>query len=227
MAKRIVDLSYTVEPHWRPVWKNGLAVREDFSQGDDFRATTLTMECHCFTHVDGSLHFVPGGTTVDQFPAEKRIGKGVIIDLAEVGPNQPVTADLLDKHASFVQEGDMVLLNTLWYKKRSHTTKEFWTEAPYMETDACHWLVERKVKAVGYDFPPDYCIRYPYLNPPKKAKAEEAVTHDIILREEILIIEYLTNLGELRNRVVDLYVLPLKVKGAEGMPCRVVAIEEV
>lgn len=227
MAKRIVDLSYVIGPHWRPVWKNGLAVREDFAAGDDFRATTLTMECHSFTHIDGSLHYVPGGQTVDQIPIEKMIGKGVIIDLSEVGPNQPVTAKLLDLHASFVKEGDMVLLKTLWDEKSSHTKKEFWTEAPYMETDACHWLVDRKVKAVGYDFPPDYCIRYPYLDPPKKAKKEEAVTHDIILREEILIIEYLTNMGKLRHNIVDLFVLPINVKGAEGMPARVIAIEEV
>lgn len=225
--RKIVDLSYTIQlNHWRPVWRAGLEVLQDFDRtGHDWHHSLITIDPHAFTHIDGSLHFIDGGQTVNDIPMEKLIGTGVIVDLSHLGPNEPVTAELLDRHGSFIKEGDMVLIKTLWDEKCSHTTKEFWTEAPYTEADACHWLVDRKVKAVGYDYPPDYCIRYKYLDPPKTYKKEEAVTHNIILRENILIIEYLTNLGKLRHNIFDLYVLPIKLEGVEGMPTRVVAIE--
>jgi kynurenine formamidase len=49
--------------------------------------------------------------------------------------------------------------------------------------------------------------------------------HKAFLEREVILVEYLCNLAELRQAEVELVVLPLKVQGAEGAPVRCVAIE--
>jgi kynurenine formamidase len=57
-------------------------------------------------------------------------------------------------------------------------------------------------------------------------KAELVEVHQILLRAEIVIVEGLANLSELRREVVTFIALPLKVTGCDGSPARPVAIEE-
>jgi len=227
--KRIIDLSYAIEPrHWRPGWSYELEITKDFARtGHYFRQTKFTIDCHAFTHIDAPAHFFSGERTVDQIPLEQLLGTGVLVDLSHLNANDCVTAEALDRYAPTIESGDMVLIKTLWDQRASHRGNAFFTEAPYMGADACHWLVKQGVKAVGFDFPADYWIRYKYLDSPKSFTREEAVTHDIILREGIVLIESVTNLGALKQERFDLFVIPLKIIGAEGMPVRVVAIEEI
>jgi kynurenine formamidase len=54
---------------------------------------------------------------------------------------------------------------------------------------------------------------------------EEHVTHDILLRAGVHMIEYLVNTRELHAPRVLLCAAPLKIPGADGGPARVFAIE--
>jgi len=117
-----------------------------------------------------------------------------------------------------------VLLRTAWDRQRDHHTPEFWTDSPWMTREACEWLREREPRAVGFDFPQDYPIRG--LLGGKAAPMEEFVTHDLLLRHGVVLIEYLCNMGEIGRERVTLYALPLKLPGADGAPARAVAVEE-
>jgi kynurenine formamidase len=84
--------------------------------------------------------------------------------------------------------------------------------------------VARGVKAVGYDHPPDYCIRTSIFSPGTKITREECTTHHIFFPKGITVIEYLTNLdriGAARCRVI---ALPLRITGADGSPVRAIAL---
>lgn len=80
--------------------------------------------------------------------------------VTHVGPDTGITAADLDARAGLVRAGDIGLLRTDWPRRRSWETREFRTEAPYTTAAACRWLVARGVKAVGYDYPPDFPVRY-------------------------------------------------------------------
>ncbi len=88
---------------------------------------------------------------------------------------------------------------------------------------ACRWLLARGIKALGVDFPQDYPIRL--LLAGKRAPIAEFVSHDILLRNGVILIEYLCNLGALPGPRTTLFALPLKVPGADGAPARVIASE--
>jgi kynurenine formamidase len=50
--------------------------------------------------------------------------------------------------------------------------------------------------------------------------------HEILLGGNVIIIEGLTNLGNIKRELVDLIALPLKIAQGDGAPARVIALEE-
>ncbi len=104
-----------------------------------------------------------------------------------------------------MQAGDIVLLRTDWPKKVDVATEKFWKDAPYTARSACDWLVARRVKAVGYDYPPDYTVRTGIFSPGTKVPREEHTTHDVFFPAGITVIEYLTNLDADRRAALPLH----------------------
>jgi arylformamidase len=56
---------------------------------------------------------------------------------------------------------------------------------------------------------------------------EEHVTHDALLRNGVILIEYLPNTAALTGLCPFLCCLPLNVPDTDGAPARVVALEEL
>jgi len=215
----IVDLSMSIQPHWR--WKVVQEFLQVHAQGRGFQVTALTLSMHAFTHVDTLLHVMPGKITIDQVGLENLTGSAAVLDLTGLGPNQAVTAAAVKTAGKHIRKGDIVLLKTGWDLQRDCQSREFWTEAPFVEEEAAAWLGEQGIKAVGFDFPQDYSIRdIPARHPP----LEELTTHACLLCRGIYLIEYLCNLHRIRAERVEVFALPLKIIGAEGAPARVVAV---
>ncbi len=216
---KIIDLSMNIQNHWR--WPLNLEYLQSHAQGDEFQTSALRLTMHAFTHIDTPLHVLPKSITIDNVHLEQLIGPASIICLKDLSPNQAITAEMLIEAARNIKDDDIVILKTNWEKQRNYTTKEFWTESPYLEREAAAWLASKKIKAVGFDFPQDFSIRE---IPRRHPKVSELPTHDIILRKGIYLIEYLCNLSEITEERVQLFALPLKIVGAEGSPARVIAL---
>jgi kynurenine formamidase len=154
------------------------------------------------------------------------MGDGAVVDLTHVPEGGEVVAADLDRKARHVRAGDIVLLRTDWPRRVSVETERFWRDAPYTGQGACDWLIQRKVKAVGYDYPPDYCVRTLIFEPQKKVRREDNTTHQAFFPAGIAVIEYLTNLDRIGVPRCRFVALPLPVEGADGSPVRAVAIVE-
>lgn len=221
---RVVDLTFPIKPHFR--WKVATELRTSHAKGDLFQSTVLTVHCHAFTHVDAPLHFLPGDRHIAEMPVDQWIGDAAVVDLTHVLENGEVTSADLDRKARHVRAGDIVLLRTDWPRRVSVETEQFWQNAPYTGQSACDWLIQRKVKAVGYDYPPDYCVRTMIFEPQKKVRREDNTTHHAFFPAGITVIEYLTNLDRIGVPRCRFVALPLPVVGADGSPVRAVAIVE-
>ena len=125
-----------------------------------------------------------------------------------------------------IERGDIVLLRTDWPLKCPVESERFWREAPFTGRSACEWLVERGVKAVGYDYPPDYSIRTMTFDPDKKVTRFDCTTHDVFFPAGITVIEYLTNLDQIKAPRCRFIALPLRLEGGDGSPVRAVALVE-
>ena len=220
---KVIDLTLTIRKHWR--WHMKLYPHHTF-EDSFFLHQFMDYNLHGFTHVDALLHFLPGMPSIEKVPMDKFMGEATVVNLSHLGENDGVTAAELEKHGQQVKAGDIVLLRTDWPLKCDYMTKDFWGKAPYTARDACEWLVKRKVKSVGYDYPPDYILRYEVIDPQHKYKAEECTTHDVFFKEGIYVIEYLCNLHLITKERVQFMALPILIEGAEGAPVRAIAIEE-
>ncbi|MEM7777196.1 MAG: cyclase family protein [Pseudomonadota bacterium] len=220
---RIIDLSLPiVRSHLR--WPIEQSVKGDLDAGDLFQATTLKVPCHGFTHVDAQRHFFAGAPTIDATPLAAVVGMADVIDLKDVQPNSAIDAARLAERADHIAPGAKIILATAWHQQRSFETAEFWRDAPYITRDGAEWLLSRGIETVAYDFPQDYVIRL--LLDGDIRPRHEHVTHDVLLRNGIHMVEYISNTADIMASRVFLSAAPLKIPDADGAPARVYAIEE-
>ena len=104
-----------------------------------------------------------------------------------------------------------------WY--RHWKTQNYYNKFPYFSEEAIQWLVEKGMKFMAMDTPsPDdgSAIR----------KLDDSPMHKILLQKGIVIVEYLNQTDLIDyEKDYEIIALPLKIKGADGAPARVVLKE--
>ena len=168
-----------IEDHFR--WKVDRETTESFDKGDQFQITKLSWAVHGFTHIDSPRHIDPEGYTSSDFDLNRFIGEACLLDLTEVGENEAVTQETLIEAGDHLKEGDIVLLKSGWDTRQSILTNDFWRKAPYLTRNACTWLLEKNIKALGVDFPQDKVIRN--LLDGEVRPLKEFVSHDVLLKK--------------------------------------------
>ena len=219
---KIIDLSMPIDAgHIR--WPVERGRRGDHAAGDLFEASWLRTSCHGFTHVDAPRHFVSGGPTLDDLDLARIVGPAAVIDLSDVQSDEEIGPERLERAAGHLRAGEIALFRTCWDRQRDWRTEAFWREAPYLSRASAEWLLDRRPSACAFDFPQDWSIRC--LLDGEVRPAPEHVTHDVLLRNGVTLIEYLVNTAELAGRRTLLVAAPIRLAGADGAPARVVAIE--
>jgi kynurenine formamidase len=218
---RIIDLTYPIADHFR--WKVQRELAASFERNDDFQVTRIGFPVHGFTHIDAPRHMLPEAPTTSDFRLQSLVGEAAIIDVSGLGEDTAISAESLAAAGAHVRTGDMIIVKTAWDERFSLGAAEFWTRAPYLTREACEWLAHSEPVIVGFDFPQDRPIRA--LLDGGRPTMAEFVSHDVILRRGIPLIEYLCNLGAVGSARTEIYALPLKILEADGAPARVIAIE--
>lgn len=166
---------------------------------DGYADSIVIFGNHNGTHIDAPSHMVSGGKTLDGFLIDKFWGKGVLID-ARKGFN----LDEIKKEK--IKEDSIVLFNTGFSEK--YFSKDYFIKYPAISEEIAHYLVRQKIKIVGVDM----C----------SVDHEPFPVHRIFLKNEVLIIENLTNLNSLAGKKFTVFAFPLKFE-VDGSPARVVA----
>ena len=159
-----------------------------------FEVTQICLGSHTGTHIDAPRHFYPERSTLDQYPLERFVGPGVVLDCrdAELAQIGAVVAGQLDLYP--VQRGGLVLL---------------WTEGALLSLEAAQLLVEAGVGLVATDAPSLDTDPYPI--------------HRLLLARDVLIVENLTGLERLGAGPIACAFLPLALVGTDGAPIRAIA----
>lgn len=219
---RIIDLSMPIRND-HPRWSTEVSFTGDLAKGDSSRVTWLRVSCHAFTHVDARRHMFLDGTTIEATPLDDLVGRCAVIDLMDIAPNEAIGPERLAPRAGHLKQGGMALFKSGWDRHRSPYSREFWLDAPYLTRESAHWLKDTGIRTIAYDFPQDWPIRLSLTG--GKSTLEEKVTHDILLRNGVHMIEYVANTAQLRESEVFLSAAPLNIPGGDGAPARVYAIE--
>jgi len=227
-AARVVDLGHALaaaDPSWdgTPAFSREIVAT---IEKDGYQAAKFATEEHFGTHVDAPSHFVSGGWTVDEIPADRLIRPAVCVNIAEKvrgDANYRLTVEDLrsfERAHGQIPEGVTVLIATGWDDRWPLTHGEYMNmkdgvrHFPGISVEAATLLAnDRHVAAIGIDTPSiDYGM------------SEHFEAHRVTLAMNIYHIENATGLTRLPATGFTVVVAPLKIKDGTGGPARVLAL---
>jgi len=172
-------------------------------KGDPFNLALLSMGTHLGTHVDPPAHYLPGGATVDELPLDALTGQGVVLDMRgkkRIDRRALVGSRLGDaRRVLFKTDNGPLLLET-----------RFREDYVSLTGDGAEYLVGLGVRLAGID----YLSIEAYRNP-------GAPVHSILLEAGVVVVEGV-NLTEIPPGSYEIFCLPLKIRGGDGAPARVI-----
>lgn len=206
----IIDISVPVSEDL-PIWPGSPAIQMfrqfDMDQGDGANDTTIQFSVHTGTHVDAPLHFLAQGQSVDQLSLEVLMGTTYVADVGDVAAITPEVLAALP-----IPVGSTRLLLKTRNSQLWLSPHPFERNFVALTAEAAQWVVDQGIRLVGID----------YLS--VQRFEDGPATHEILLGAEVVIIEGL-NLNAVTPGEYELICLPVKLKGIEGAPARVVLRE--
>jgi kynurenine formamidase len=199
-----IDLTMTLK-HAMPVYPNDppmeLIATADIAT-DGFRNSILKTSMHVGTHIDGPLHMLNSGETIDTVDLDCFCGKTVVIDAKG---QQLIELDATIKSMDI--ENNIVLIYTGYSANMERN--DYYQAHPVLSMELAQYFVEKRVKILGIDFPsPD---KAPYH------------VHLCLLSNGTFIIENLINIDLLLDKKqIELFAFPLKT-ATDSAPARVAA----
>jgi len=217
---RIVDLSHRLIPGKEEYHLNLVTHRTDelYPQyqvdGDVwYILQDIHMSSHCGTHIEFPYHHYREGMDAGDYPIERLIGDGLLLDFTRKKAGEAVTLSEVTSLENRIHTQDMLLFNfncARYYRtERSH-------KRPYITPEAIQWLVlEKKISLIGTD-----------ASGIEVQGAPNQPNHQFLMEHGVPVIEFAANLDKLSKERFTLFVLALCVEGLDSCPVRLVAIED-
>ncbi len=209
---KIIDLTHDIT-HQMPVFPADPAVgvlrHHDYQNG--YFVSQVIFGTHTGTHIDVPIHKIKGGRPVDQVPIDRFVGRAFVMDLTALKPLEEITRKHLEPFASRVKDVNAVIIKTGWGKHFGGD--DFFTSFPGISEEAVSWFVENGITLIGLESPSVNAVKH-------------AEIHTLLLQNDIYIVESLANVDNITKEYVQLFAVPLKLKGLDGSPVRAFAIEE-
>jgi kynurenine formamidase len=154
----LIDLSHSYEkgmpvPDWPGEHRQEFELEEFHVTVNSGTQNILRMNLHCGTHVDAPFHYWNEGVSVEKIPLETMAGRCFTIRLGKKALEE-IEAEELQPYVKDIKHGDMLFLNTGWYKK--WPTKEYETLYPFLSPKAGELITKLGVSVLGLDTPGPY-----------------------------------------------------------------------
>lgn len=179
---------------------------------ETLQVTEVSLATHTGTHFDAACHAIEGGRSIESYPLDRWVTSGVVHEV-DAGPGEEIGVDQVRELKNRLAPGDALILRTGW---EDRVEDESYLDHPVFDMSLAEWLVAQEVNWIGMDIiTPD--------KPPEMATGTPLPVHKTLLGNDVLIAENLTNLRGLVGERVDLVALPLRFRGLDGAPARIIA----
>lgn len=213
-----IDLTFLIEsgmPTCGTPWHQKVEITQMGTISKVGRNThRIVLGSHSGTHMDAPYHFLQDGKTMESLELDLLCGEISIVDFRAYGkgdiiPLSAVASQKVTKRMLFVFGW-----NKYW------KGEEYYKDFPYFSHEAIQYLIAHGMKFMAMDTPS------PDSGNMIVSTAEDSPNHKELLVNEVVIVEYLTNTQYLnKDRKYRIMAFPLKIAGADGSPCRVIAEE--
>lgn len=174
----------------------------------------ITLGTHTGTHMDAPFHFLQDSFKIDEVDISLFIQPCALLNLTDKKEGMEITEQDLDRYGHLLNKVHAAALFTGWSSK--WMTPGFYGLWPSLTEGAAHYLLEKGIRLLAMDVPS-----------PDSAKMIQAgcdsPVHKILMQKGVILVEYLTNLDRINKEIFTLYAFPLKLKGLDGSPARVIA----
>lgn len=186
-----------------PTWPGDERFHLHTGERDDsgYIISSLSMSLHCGTHLDAPLHCLPGGSSVDEAPPWALMGMARVVEVR--ADQHLLPEDLRPAAPAF---GERILLKT--GNSRLYRANRFRRDYIALTSEAASFLASQGVSLVGID----YLSVEPWEG--------DGCVHRILAQAGIWILEGL-DLSGVEPGEYLLVCLPLRIRGAEASPARV------
>lgn len=214
MTPKIIDLTRIITPTQPTAQRKFVVNIHDALEeipgkirpdGEWYVMSDVELMNHVGTHIEAPFHCLKDGADLSQIPIEQLAGEAVILDLTNAEAEGGVTLEQVQSAASLaggIESGDIVF-------GQMGRTK-------YFSTAALQWLVDQEMKLMGVDSGGVELMH---------DETHANVNHLVLFRANIPLIENLTNLAAVSQPRVQVYAMPVPVKGLDAFPLRVIAVE--
>ena len=204
---KIYDISMLIQEEMM-VFKNREENKPQFAPiktfaVDGFNESTLNLNLHTGTHIDAPFHMIDQGETAEHLDLNQLLTKCRVLDLTDVD-GQISRENLLRLE---IKKDEFILLKT-----KNSFSETFSSEFIFLDASGANFLAERSIAGVGID-----------ALGIERDQSDHA-THKALMGNGIVVIEGL-RLKDVSPGEYFMCALPLKIKGVDGEPARVVLIE--
>ncbi|WP_318503105.1 cyclase family protein [Bacillus sp. T3] len=213
---KVIDLTHTISEKM-PVYPGDDNPKLETTCSYDehgFKGTLLTLFSHSGTHMDAPSHVFANRTTLDEFPVDQFIGKGIVIDCSDLGEGQKITMKYIEGVKGRVEQAEFILFYTGW--DQYWGTDTYFGEYPTITEEVADYLIRSKKKGVGLDVMGIDAISDENLT----------IHRRIFVETDIVVIENLKGLGEVGTELFTFCAFPIKYENSDGAPVRAVALLE-
>ena len=216
---QLIDISHTIEPGM-PIFSPSAPQPKIYPWMSHAQAANrgIYSDCTCEitevrfltsigTYLDSPYHFYPDKKSIEALKLDQCVMPGIRVDCQEMEKRQPIGPEVLN---GLNIAGKAVLFYTGWSQYWGRNT---YTDHPFLTKDTAEALQEGGAKLAGVDFL--------MIDNPRDSSRP---VHVHLLKQDILIVENLTNLRLVPGDGFSFHAAPVKVAGAAAFPVRAYAV---
>jgi arylformamidase len=207
LDKAIHDISLSLksdQPAWPGAPPFSCESISAIKNGDSCNVSCLRMSSHFCTHLDAPYHFIENGAKLDAIPLQTLIGKALVHEVsATKSIGQANLPDLTNvERILFKTPNSAIIADSIFHE-----------EYVSVGLDAAKAMVRAGIRLIGVDY---FSI--------EQFHTSNYPVHHELCGNGVILVEGL-DLRAISPGWYELIVLPLKIAGSDGSPCRAVLRE--
>ena len=185
-------------------------LKEISTSNDSYSLSKISGGLHTGTHIDAPYHYIPNGKKVSDLEINSLIGKASILKTRNKSNknNQNKNNKINDNNiaSKCIKIKDLnlknslekiIILNTGYYKQWGKDS--YFHEYPYISKELAKLLIENEISGIAIDTP-------------SVDRTNHDDIHKIFLKNNVWIVENLTNMDKLKKDIYYSYFIPMNIK---------------